>query len=184
MNTHGTPVAVIDYVAAHGLCMTESMLYKRGQSYVRWRLDKHLMALALTTVATPRDKCDFRLTTSITGVRAHSGTATGTSGAVENLPGHLSLMHAHCRQGELVVTDITEEALWHRDGERWKRYLSVFDDAAFRCAEARIEGEGGQRTRARRLNSDRSTALANLGTLSVNVYANVSKLLSTVSVGK
>ncbi|CAM9747698.1 unnamed protein product, partial [Sphacelaria rigidula] len=29
LKTHGTPVAVIDYVAAHGFCMTESMRYKR-----------------------------------------------------------------------------------------------------------------------------------------------------------
>ena len=65
LKTHGMPVSVIDYMAAHGFCLTESMRYKREQYYVRWRLDKHLMALELTVAAFAEDNCDFRPTTSV-----------------------------------------------------------------------------------------------------------------------
>ncbi|CAM9907387.1 unnamed protein product [Sphacelaria rigidula] len=143
LKTHGTPVAVIDCVAAHGFCMTESMRYKREQFYVKWRMDRHVLALALRVAAIPWDTWDFWPTTSVTGVGAHVSTKAATCVAVENLPGHLSLMHAHRRQGDLVAADITTGPSWHRDGQRWERFLSVFDDAAFRCAVARIAGEGG-----------------------------------------
>ncbi|CAM9477450.1 unnamed protein product [Sphacelaria rigidula] len=143
LKTHGTSVAVIGYVAAHGFCMTESMRYKREQFYVKWRMDRHDMALALRVAAIPWDDCDFRPTTSVTGGGAHVSTIAATCVAVATLPGHLSLMHAHRRQGGLVAADITTGLSWHRDGEQWERFLSVFDDAAFRCAVARIAGEGG-----------------------------------------
>ncbi|CAM9985360.1 unnamed protein product [Sphacelaria rigidula] len=140
---HGTPMAVIDYVAAHGFCMTESMRYKREQFYAKWMMDRHVMALALRVAAIPWDNWDFRPTTSVTGVGAHESTIAATCVALENLPGHLSLVHAHRRQGNLVAADITTGPSWHRDGQQWERFLSVFDDAAFRCAVARIAGEGG-----------------------------------------
>ncbi|CAN0017045.1 unnamed protein product [Sphacelaria rigidula] len=141
LKTHGTPVAVIDYVAAHGFCMTESMRYERERFYVKWRVDRHVMALALRVAAIPWYNCDFRPTTSVTGLGAHVSAIAAIRVAVENLPGHLSLMHAHRRQGDLVAADITTGPSWHRDGQRWERFLSVFHDAAFRCAVARIAGD-------------------------------------------
>lgn len=37
LKTHGMPVAVIDYVAVHGFCMTESMRHEREQYFVKSR---------------------------------------------------------------------------------------------------------------------------------------------------
>lgn len=51
--------------------------------------------------------CDVRPTTAVTGVGAHASTIAAIYMAVENLPGHLSFMRAHYRQGELVAADIT-----------------------------------------------------------------------------
>ena len=59
LKTHETFVAIIDYIAAHGFCLTEPMRYKPEQVYVRWRLDKHLMAFELTVAAFTWDNCDF-----------------------------------------------------------------------------------------------------------------------------
>lgn len=35
LKMHGTPMAIIDYVAVHGFRMTESMSYKREEFYVK-----------------------------------------------------------------------------------------------------------------------------------------------------
>ncbi|CAM9678275.1 unnamed protein product, partial [Sphacelaria rigidula] len=131
LKTHGTPVAMIDYIAAHGFCMTESMRYKREQYFVKLRLDKHLLALALRAAAISWDNCDFRCAVAATCV------------AVETPCGDLSLVRDHRKQDQLVAADVTMGPHWHMDGEQWDKYLSVFDEAAFRCAVGRIAGGGG-----------------------------------------
>ena len=114
LKTHGTFVAIIDYFAAHGFCLTEPMRYKPEQVYVRWRLDKHLMAFELTVAAFTWDNCDFRPTTSITGVGAHVSVISATYVAVECLAGHMSLKRHHRRKGDLLAKDITTGPDWHR----------------------------------------------------------------------
>ena len=86
LKTYGTPVAVMDCVAAYGLCLTESMRYKREQLYVRWRLDKHLTALELTVAAFTWDNCDFRPNTSVIGFGAHVSTISATCVAGKKSP--------------------------------------------------------------------------------------------------
>lgn len=71
LKTHGTPVASIDCVAAHGFCMAESTRYKREQYFVELRLDRHLMFVALRAAAIPWDKCDFQATMAVTGGTVH-----------------------------------------------------------------------------------------------------------------
>lgn len=106
--TQGTPVAVIDLVAAQGFCMAESMRYKREYYFAKkWRLDKRLMVLTLTAAALPWDKCDFRPTTVVVGVGAHVSAVPETCMAVGYLAGHLSVMRAYRREEELVDADMT-----------------------------------------------------------------------------
>lgn len=42
-----------------------------------------------------------------------------------------------------MAAGITIGPLWHKEGERLDRYFFVVDDAACRCAVARIVGKGG-----------------------------------------
>ena len=106
-------------------------------------MDKHLMALELTVTAFIRENCDFRPATSVMGVGAHASPLSATCVAVRDLPGHMSLMRDHRRKGDLLARDITTGPDWHRDGEQWQGFLSIFDDALFRCAVARIAGKDG-----------------------------------------
>lgn len=62
LNVHGTPVAVIDYVAAHGFCMTESVRHRREQYFVKLRLHEHLISLAWRAAVIPGDNDDFKAT--------------------------------------------------------------------------------------------------------------------------
>ena len=55
----------------------------------------------------------------------------------------MSLMRDHRRRGDLLAKDITTGPDWHRDGEQWQGFLSVFEGAVFRCAVERIKVEGG-----------------------------------------
>ena len=114
LKTHGTSVAIINCIAAHGFCLTESMRYKLEQFYVLWRLDRHLMAFELTVAAFTWDNCDFLPTTSITEVGAHVSVISATYVAVECLAGHMSLMRHHRRKGDLLAKDITTGPDWHR----------------------------------------------------------------------
>ena len=77
------------------------------------------------------------------GVGAHVSPLSATCVAVRDLPGHMSLMRDHRRKGDLLARDITTGPDWHRDGEQWQGFLSIFDDALFRCAVARIAGKDG-----------------------------------------
>ena len=172
LKTYGTSVAVIDYVAVHGFCLTESMRFKQEQFYVRWRLDKHLMALELPFAAFTWDNCDFRPTTSVTGVGAHVSTISATCVAVNNLPGHMLLLCDRRQKGDRLAKDITTGDHWHSDGEQWQGFVSVFDDAVFPCAVARIAGEGGD-IELRQVNRVVNFA----GIVSLYVYANVSRPL-------
>lgn len=62
---------------------------------------------------------------------------------MEKSPGDLSRLQEHRKLGRPVADDITMGSLWHRDGQQWDCYLSVFDRAFFRYAVGRSVGEGG-----------------------------------------
>lgn len=96
------------------------MRYKREQFYVKWGVNKHPMVLALKAAAIPWGDCVFR-PTIVTGVGTHVSTTAVTCVIAENLPRHLSLMHADRRQGEKVAANITTGSLWHRNGKQGER---------------------------------------------------------------
>lgn len=67
----------------------------------------------------------------------------------------MSLIQTHRNQDHLVGADVMTGPHWHMDGEIWDTYISVFDEAAFGCAVARILGGGGNITLAWSWNFDR-----------------------------
>ena len=167
--THGTSTAIIDYVAVHGFCLTRVHALQAGEVLREVEVG-HASHSPLTVAAFTWDNCDFSADHEYYGGR-HIGHLRGCG--ISRRP-----YVAHARpssEGGPAGRRYHDGTRLVQDGEQWQGFLSVFDDAVFRFAVARIASEGGSIDTCLKIElRQASGVVTSVGIVSLYLCANVS----------